>query len=497
MTIVATALRQVDGPSPVPVNKPARRKWKAKTLSKNTPTSVPAAPAPAPAPMEGPKAAESAPMPSQPAKATDSRPEPTKQADAPHRSKPTARDEVVLSPPEFTRLKTGQKVSIVVGDPGNQYIAIEAAYAKVLSHYSQYMKQVLATDHSPRLIIPRGDKNVLLFIYRWMLAGEQNSNARNALKFEDLRLPDLIALYYHCVFLEYHSLKEKTCARLEWKLKSVIPTIEQLSVILAYTPAVAENAVQAVARLFFRPVCYDFSAYLKLASEDPEFGRALDDAIAQLKLSLLRQHNNRPQRRGRSNQTRTDIVSLKRQWGSQQNTNLQQSKNVQTNGNPRLDPAGAVTEPASKAEEVMNTTISRRRRAKRSIPKAKDLAPAATPSQENSIATPRVVLPTVGARKPHPRKAPKPTNGEAGDTPDTPATFVKATPNHLRAGRAPGPRAPLKPVGQAPNYNNPGVSEHRGRTRRRAVEVHRNGEGITTSAREAKPGEMTRTGLVI
>ncbi|KAF2805019.1 uncharacterized protein BDZ99DRAFT_501914 [Mytilinidion resinicola] len=489
MTLVATTLRQVDGPSPVPVNKSARRKPKAKASSKNVASSTSAAPAP----MGAPKAAESAPMLSQPAKATDFKADATKQADSPQQSKPSAHDEAVLSPLEFSKLKTGRKVSVVVGDPGNQYIAIEAAYVKVLSHYSHYLKQALASDHSSRLFIPCGDKNVLLFIYRWMLAGEQNSNAKNALKFEDLRLPDLITLYYHCVFLEYHSLREKTCARLEWKLKSVIPTIEQLSVILAYTPAVAESAVQAIARLFFRPVCYDFSAYLALASKDPEFGKALDVAIAQLKFSLVRQHNGRPQRRGRPNQVRIDVVSLKRQSGPQQNINIHKNDKTQQ------EPSDFVTGPAPKADAVVDATVSRRRRAKRTKPKAKGLAPAATQSQENAIATPQVALPKIGLSTPDPRKAPKNTDGEAGDAPDKGAALNKSTPNHFRRGRAPSSRAPLKPVGQIPaNYNNPNIAvvEHR-RPRRRAVEVYRNGEGITTSSREAKPGEMTRTGLVI
>ena len=42
-----------------------------------------------------------------------------------------------------------------------------------------------------------------------MLSGERNSDVKGTLKFEGLRVPDLINPYYHCVFLKYEALKEK------------------------------------------------------------------------------------------------------------------------------------------------------------------------------------------------------------------------------------------------------------------------------------------------
>jgi hypothetical protein len=383
-------------------------------------------------------------------------------------------------------LKSGRQVSIVVGEPENQYIAIESAYVKVLAHYSQYWKTTLESDSSTRLVIPRGDKNVLLFIYRWMLAGGQNTNTKGALKFEDLRLPDLIALYYHCAFLEYHSLKEKTATRLEWKLDSVIPTVEQLSVILTYTPAVTENAIQAIARLFFRPVCFDFAAYLALASKDPEFAKALDEAIGRQRRRFVRvtRSNNRPQRRAPLNDIRKDAGH-----------NTQQQ-------NP-----GAVASPPQKTEPGTEPTLSRRHRGRRSKPKVAAAAPESKPNlpdpqgQENSMTTPKVALPKIVPPRPRAHRAPKSADGEAGEAgePLLERNPAKTIPNHLRRGRAPGPRAALKAVWQARPIgdNHQGASALgylRPRRTHRTVEVFRNGEGITTSSREVNVSiHLTRT----
>ena len=43
-----------------------------------------------------------------------------------------------------------------------------------------------------------------------MFSGERNSDVKGALKFEYLRVPNLINLYHHCVFLKCEALKEKT-----------------------------------------------------------------------------------------------------------------------------------------------------------------------------------------------------------------------------------------------------------------------------------------------
>jgi len=107
-------------------------------------------------------------------------------------------------------LTIGPMVNIFIGEPGNDYTAIKSAYATLLSHLSSYCRKKLADKSSQCLNIHFGDKNTLLFIYRWMLSGERNSDAKGTLKLDGLMVPDLINLCHHCVFLKCEVLKEKT-----------------------------------------------------------------------------------------------------------------------------------------------------------------------------------------------------------------------------------------------------------------------------------------------
>ena len=43
-----------------------------------------------------------------------------------------------------------------------------------------------------------------------MLSGERDSDVKGTLKFESLRVPDLIKLFRHCVFLKYEALEKFT-----------------------------------------------------------------------------------------------------------------------------------------------------------------------------------------------------------------------------------------------------------------------------------------------
>lgn len=107
-------------------------------------------------------------------------------------------------------LKIRPRVIIFIGEPGNDYTAIESAYATLLSHFSSYCRKKLADKSSQRLNIHSGNKNTLLFIHRWMLSGERNSDVKGTLKLDGLRVPDFTNLYHHCVFLKCEALKEKT-----------------------------------------------------------------------------------------------------------------------------------------------------------------------------------------------------------------------------------------------------------------------------------------------
>lgn len=194
-----------------------------------------------------------------------------------------------MPPGELAKLKSGRTVNIYLGTPGDEYIIIESAFVSLLCHYSGYCTKVLGSDGTTRLAIPLRDRNIILFIYRWMLAGEQNSPIKGALPFEALKLPDLISLYRHCIFLDYGSLMEKTTDRLEFKLKQVFPTVDQLRDILAFNPApkFADTAIHAIARLVFRPICFDLSPFLRFVHANDGVEKALDNAVGQLRATQL------------------------------------------------------------------------------------------------------------------------------------------------------------------------------------------------------------------
>ncbi|OCL04129.1 hypothetical protein AOQ84DRAFT_367784 [Glonium stellatum] len=77
---------------------------------------------------------------------------------------------------ELSKLKTGARVNIFVSDPSNDYIAIESVYVATLSHFSPYFRNKLTNEPVENLKIHFGDKDTILFIYRWMLSGGQNGN---------------------------------------------------------------------------------------------------------------------------------------------------------------------------------------------------------------------------------------------------------------------------------------------------------------------------------
>jgi len=134
----------------------------------------------------------------------------------------------------------------MVGRPSAPYIAVESASRDVLAHFSPYAYRSLCIKYKPSLLIAYGDKNVVQFIYRWMLAGGNDSDKPKAMKFNNLHLPDLISLYQHCVVLEYEDLAERAAWRMKEKLKTVIPTVKQMDVVMKHYPGFVEDFVWSI-----------------------------------------------------------------------------------------------------------------------------------------------------------------------------------------------------------------------------------------------------------
>ncbi|KAF2275519.1 uncharacterized protein EI97DRAFT_77440 [Westerdykella ornata] len=123
-----------------------------------------------------------------------------------------------LTVAQLAKLKTGPRVNILVGPQDDQYIAVEGAYANVLSHYSELAKRTLSGYGVTRLWIPNASKSMISWIYRYMLAGEKDPPDA---KFEQHDLASLVSLWCHAKALDYKELTEKTFKRLRHVISTV------------------------------------------------------------------------------------------------------------------------------------------------------------------------------------------------------------------------------------------------------------------------------------
>jgi hypothetical protein len=114
---------------------------------------------------------------------------------------------VMTAVAQMASLKTGATVSIRVGPPGNNYIVIEGAFAKLLMHYSDLVKKELSKAGIKQLSVANGEKVYLMWMYRYMPAGERDPPGQD--KFESFSVMQLVRLYEHSDMMEYQQLKEK------------------------------------------------------------------------------------------------------------------------------------------------------------------------------------------------------------------------------------------------------------------------------------------------
>jgi uncharacterized membrane protein len=89
---------------------------------------------------------------------------------------------VMTTVAKMASLKTDATVSIPVGPPGNNYTVIEGAFAKLLMHYSDLAKKELSKAGIKQLSVGNGEKAYLVWMYRYMLAGERDPPGQD--KFE-------------------------------------------------------------------------------------------------------------------------------------------------------------------------------------------------------------------------------------------------------------------------------------------------------------------------
>jgi hypothetical protein len=132
----------------------------------------------------------------------------------------------------------------------DQFIGLEGAYNKLLCHFSGLAKKQLSAHGANRLYIPHCDKKVVVWIYRYMLAGEKDPEGDK--KFDDLDLSHLVHLYNHACTLEYEGLMNKIMLRARYLVREgpvldaqtirQVASVDHLRPVLAN--AIAQKAVE-------------------------------------------------------------------------------------------------------------------------------------------------------------------------------------------------------------------------------------------------------------
>lgn len=184
-------------------------------------------------------------------------------------------------------LKKGLKVNILVGADGDRHIGIEGAWVALITHFSQYAKEQLLKDKSSVLVIPNGCKDPVVWIYRYMFAGENNPQGLKT--FQELSLEDLILIYRHCSFLEYQTLMDRIIGRLKGMYCKVLPSVEDIKVFTTLIPALYTQVIDILAYEMITPRAFNCASYLAFASEDTSFG----EALAQMMQNILAQRQSR------------------------------------------------------------------------------------------------------------------------------------------------------------------------------------------------------------
>jgi hypothetical protein len=154
-----------------------------------------------------------------------------------------------LTQQQLRSLKSGQKIHILLLDPeGNRYIAVEGAWAKVLMHYSQLVRDRFSNGPVTNIVMVSGDEAAYVWAYRYMAAGQHDFDPTK--KFEQINVLDLIKLHHVCEQLMYEHLTAKTWNRLVYLIKNDGPYmgIDDLNSLATSLPGL----IDVIAEMMFR-----------------------------------------------------------------------------------------------------------------------------------------------------------------------------------------------------------------------------------------------------
>jgi hypothetical protein len=145
-------------------------------------------------------------------------------------------------------LKTGPRVTIWVGTNDRQIPAVHGAFVKVLTFYSKQARKTLIDNGciATRFNIPMGKKHIVVWMYRFMLAGEKDANL-NA-QFANFCIMDVALLHVQCVFLEYPALADRTLRRLKhswWQEDHSLWGLKTIKTVAELIPAMHQDMANA------------------------------------------------------------------------------------------------------------------------------------------------------------------------------------------------------------------------------------------------------------
>jgi hypothetical protein len=186
----------------------------------------------------------------------------------------------LLTSAQLTALKKGSKANVIIGPDGDCYIGIEGASINLLVHFSPHAKKELQDEGATNLWIPNGSKGSIRWIYKYMQAGEADTEDQE--QFESLSFDKLGSVYAHCAFLEYQPLMDRAFGRLKGKFHASLPAVHEIKTLQVFIQPLYDTAINILAHEMINPWESCYSAYSELAMADSTFGDKLEEAIQNL-----------------------------------------------------------------------------------------------------------------------------------------------------------------------------------------------------------------------
>jgi hypothetical protein len=203
-----------------------------------------------------------------------------------------------LSPLEKHDLRTGPKVSVMMGPPGNRFVIIEGAFANILKHHWTVARNILPFHGASNLCVPADYKEGVRWAYKYMLSDETDVHFPENQKLDQLEYKHLAYLYRTCEALGYESLATKV-----WNLlRSYIldggcwdtawANIKLVAMILpGMIDVVAESIMKYVYLWVFEVDQAQFIQYFEYLDKevfaDPHIGSQIRDLVELKRISWI------------------------------------------------------------------------------------------------------------------------------------------------------------------------------------------------------------------